>query len=194
MELDDLLTDLLEPHVVSRDSGGDRLVAMRLADDWGVAFRLHRRGTHRQWDVRQVSMRVLADGRSITGDDVRDLPLGSMLAEARRLATKADAGEERRARPPGLDAVLERSGGSFGSGDLALATLALEYVTLVESGDRSPSKSLAARFGGTPGSWTNRVALARRRGFLTEVVRGRAGGALTARARTLLGLQERADR
>lgn len=188
MDLDELLDDLLEPHAVSTDAVGDRLVALKLADDWGVGFRLHRRGTHRQWNVREVTLRLLDTQASISSSDVRELPLGSMLAEARRLATKNAAADMPRLQAR-LDTVLASNNGVFGSSDTALATLALEYVTLIESGDRSPSKSLAARFGGSPGTWTNRVAQARRRGFLTKVDRGEAGGALTAEARAVLGLE-----
>ncbi|MCW2800053.1 MAG: hypothetical protein JWQ70_1525, partial [Aeromicrobium sp.] len=72
--------------------------------------------------------------------------------------------------------------------DAALAALAYEYVSLVEAGIRTPSKSLVERFGGTAGTWTNRVAESRKRGFLTPVEQGEAGGALTSKARKRLGL------
>src|SRR5215218_6769043 len=157
MGLEEMLDDLLEPHAVIADDEGDRLVALRLADDWGVGVRLHRRGTHRQWNVREITLRLMDSASSISGNDVRELPLGALLSEAKRLATKA--------------------------------SLAYEYVTLVESGTRTPSKALAERFGGTPGTWTNRVAESRKRGFLTPVDRGEAGGALTPKALTRLGLR-----
>jgi hypothetical protein len=189
MSLETMLDELLESHAVSEDAEGDRLVALRLADDWGVGVRLHRRGTHRQWNVREITLRLLDTGSSISGNDVRDLPLGTLLAEARRLATK-----DALASPPlvprvGLAELLAESDGRFGSGDAVLAALAFEYVSLVESGVRTPSKQLAERFGGAAGTWTNRVAQSRRRGFLTAVDRGEAGGALTQRAREVLGLQ-----
>jgi hypothetical protein len=85
--------------------------------------------------------------------------------------------------------LLADNGGRFGSGDDALAALAFEYVALVESGTRTPSKELAERFGGAAGTWTNRVAESRKRGFLTPVERGEAGGALTPKALSTLGLR-----
>ena len=186
MELGELLDDLTKPHAIEVTDDGDRLVAMRLADDWGVGMRLHRRGTHRQWNIREITLRITDTDASISGYDVRELPLGALISEARRIATKS-AGASADPRLS-LAGVLAAAAGRFGSSDEALAALALEYVSIVESGVRTPSKTLVERFGGTAGSWTNRVAVARRNGFLSAVERGEAGGALTAKARTVLGL------
>lgn len=191
MSLDDLLDDLVKPRAVRVCPDGDRLVALRVADDWGVGFRLHRRGSHRQWNVREVTLRLLDADASITGNDVRELPLGTLLSEARRLATRSADGTRIGLGSQGLAEVLARRDGTFGSSDEALLALAFEYVSLVEAGDRAPSKVLAERFGGTAGTWTNRVGKARSRGFLTEVGRGEAGGALTLQARDRLGLSSR---
>ena len=98
MSLDEMLDDLLDPHAVRADDDGDRLVALRLADDWGVGVRLHRRGTHRQWNVREVTLRLMDSESSISGNDVRELPLGALLAEAKRLATRTRS-PRRRPRP-----------------------------------------------------------------------------------------------
>ncbi|GAA3531390.1 hypothetical protein GCM10022234_30650 [Aeromicrobium panaciterrae] len=186
MELGELLDDLTRPYAVEATDDGDRLVAMRLADNWGVGMRLHRRGTHRQWNIREITLRMTDTDASISGYDVRELPLGALISEARRIATKnAGAASEPRTN---LAGILKANDGRFGSGDEALAALALEYVSMVEAGVRTPSKSLVERFGGSAGSWTNRVALARRSGFLTAVGRGEAGGALTEKARRVLGI------
>ncbi|NRQ51139.1 hypothetical protein [Aeromicrobium stalagmiti] len=182
MDLDELLDGLLEPHAVSPGDDGDQLVAMRLADDWGVGVRLHRRGTHRQWNIREVTLRLLDHDASINGNDVRELPLGSLLSEARRLATKSAEVQVPTVRPVDLAVMIAGNGGTFGSSDEMLAALAFEYVAIVEAGDRTPSKTLAERLGGAAGTWTNRVAEARRRGFLTAVERGEAGGAVTPEA------------
>lgn len=187
MELDQLMDDLTKPYVVETTDEGDRLVAMRLADDWGIGMRLHRRGTHRQWNIREITLRMIDAQSSISGYDVRELPLGALISEARRIATKSVATES---ASPTINLVefLEQNDGRFGSGDVALAALAYEYVSLVEAGTRTPSKSLAERFGGSAATWTNRVAQSRKRGFLTPVERGEAGGALTPKARKRLGL------
>lgn len=187
MELDQLMDDLTKPYVVETTDEGDRLVAMRLADDWGVGIRLHRRGTHRQWNIRQITLRMIDSQSSISGYDVRELPLGALISEARRIATKSVAAEA--ATPDiALGDLLDKSDGRFGSSDAALAALAYEYVSLVEAGIRTPSKSLAERFGGSAATWTNRVAQSRKSGFLTPVEQGEAGGALTPKARRRLGL------
>lgn len=186
MDLGELLDNLTKPYVVETAADGDRLIAMRLADDWGVGMRLHRRGTHRQWNIREITLRICDTEASISGYDVRDLPLGALISEARRIATKSAGmtGDPRLT----LAEVLATADGRFGSSDEALAALALEYVSLVEAGVRTPSKTLVERFGGSAGSWTNRVAQSRKRGFLTAVDRGEAGGALTAKARNVLGI------
>jgi len=190
MELGELMDDLLEPFAVKATPDGDTLVALRLADDWGVGIRLHRRGTHRQWNIREITLRLTDTQASISGYDVRELPLGALISEARRLATKSVAADVPPVVPrANLRDLLQSSGGKFGSGDEALAVLAFEYVSLVEAGIHTPSKSLAATFGGSAGSWTNRVAQSRKRGFLTSVERGAAGGALTPKARKRLGLE-----
>jgi hypothetical protein len=186
MELGELLDDLAKPYVVEATDDGDRLIAMRLADDWGVGMRLHRRGTHRQWNIREITLRLVDTDASISGYDVRELPLGALISEARRIATKS-AGATADPRMT-LAAVLAAADGRFGSSDEALAALALEYVSLVEAGVRTPSKTLVERFGGSAGSWTNRVAQSRKQGFLTAVDRGEAGGALTEKARRVLGI------
>ncbi|HYN96121.1 MAG TPA: hypothetical protein VES42_19930, partial [Pilimelia sp.] len=82
--------------------------------------------------------------------------------------------EDSRGRPP--------------PGDESYANLALVYADLVESGDRSPAKTIAAQHGGASGTWANRIAEARRRGFLTPVKSGEAGGGLTDAATELLGI------
>lgn len=193
MDLGELMDEVMDSHAVRVTGDGERLVALRLADDWGVGLRLNRGGSHRQWNVREIALRLTDPDTSIDGNAVRELPLGSLIAEARRLATKSARSELPPIPAIDLASVLGRNRGRFGSGDDALAALAYEYVSLVEAGDRAPSKSLAEAFGGSAGTWTNRVAQARRRGFLTAVSRGEAGGALTPEALTILALRVTAD-
>ena len=187
MALAELLDRVSREHAVDVTPEGERLVAMRLPDDWSVGVRLHREGSHRQWSVREIVVRRGSHDRSIASNDVRELPLGALIAEARRLATRSL--EQESAHHRSLEALLAERSGRLGSDDEALAAVALAYVRLVEAGERSPSKILAERHGSSAGTWTNRVAQARRRGFLSPVVRGAAGGALTPEARDVLALQ-----
>lgn len=187
MGLSELLDVVAREHAVEDVGDGERLVALRLADEWSVGFRLHREGSHRQWSVRELVVRREAGDRSFAGNDVRDLPLGALVAEARRVATRSVVLD---AEPrTSLRTLLTERDGRLGRDDLALAAVALEYARLVEAGERAPAKQLAATFGGSAGTWTNRVAEARRRGFLSAVARGEAGGALTTTARGILGLE-----
>lgn len=188
MDLSELMDQAAASSVLHVSDEGERLVAMRLADDWDVGLRLHRRGSYRKWNVLEIAVRPRGDQRSITGNDVRELPLGSLIEEARRLATKSAAADIR-ARPTiDLSTLLADRGNRFGSDDDVLAALAFEYVAILEAGSRTPSRELAERFGGAAGTWTNRVGEARARGFLTPVERGEAGGALTPKALALLGI------
>lgn len=188
MDLAELMEQVAPPHAVHVNDDGERLVAMRLADDWDIGMRLHRRGSYRVWNVLEIDVRLRPGIQSITGNDIRELPLGALIEEARRLATRS-ARPDVNARPAvDLALLLEQQGGRFGSDDDVLAALAFEYVAIVEAGRRAPSRELSQRFGGAVGTWTNRVTQARKRGFLTPVGRGEAGGSLTPKARTRLGL------
>lgn len=188
MDLAELMDSTAQPVALHVSEQGERLVAMRLADDWDVGLRLHRQGSYRRWNVLEIAVRPRGGQESISGNDVRELPLGALIKEARRLATKS-AAPDVNARPSlDLAALLDARENRFGSDDDVLAALAYEYVSIVETGSRTPSKALAERFGGTPGTWTNRVSEARARGFLTPVERGEAGGSLTPKALGRLGI------
>ena len=159
-------------------------VAFRIGDEVQVTIVLRGGGRRRHWDVEEVAVVHLGTLHGLTSDDVRGLPLGTLLAEARRLATRRFAVD-----PAGsglLGRLVAVLGTRLGTGDAVLAAVAEEYARLVSTGDRSPAKTLAAVHGGTPGTWTNRVAQARSRGFLESAVRGEAGGLLTPEARTVL--------
>jgi hypothetical protein len=189
MDLAELMDQVSATSALHVSDEGERLVAMRLADDWDVGLRLHRRGSYRKWNVLEIAVRLRGEQQSISGNDVRELPLGSLIEEARRLATKS-ATPDVHARPAvDLAALLASRDNRFGSDDTVLAALAFEYVSIVETGSRTPSVELAERFGGSPGSWTNRVGEARRRGFLTPVDRGEAGGSLTPKALSALDIR-----
>lgn len=188
MDLAELMDSVAEPSALHVSEQGERLVAMRLADDWEVGLRLHRRGSYRKWNVLEIAVRLRGGQESISSNDIRELPLGALIEEARRLATKSAAPDVNDHPVVDLAALLAERENRFGSDDDALAALAYEYVSIVETGSRTPSKELAERFGGTPGTWTNRVTEARARGFLTPVDRGEAGGSLTPKALSRLGI------
>jgi hypothetical protein len=93
MDLAELMDTVIEPSAVHVAGEGERLVAMRLADDFSVGMRLHQRDSYRKWDVLEIAVRPSAGHESITGNDVRDLPISALIDEARRLAARS-------ARPP----------------------------------------------------------------------------------------------
>jgi hypothetical protein len=178
------------------------LVVLRHHDDgqeWAVAFRLARTGEHRgqarmvEFAVRQVDSSS-ASGSSMSGHTIRALPIGELLSVAREQAAssrRADEPQPTRVRfiLPGEDRLapfLDRRR-SAQRDDRAYAALAMEYAFLVEDGVTSPAKALADRLGGKAGTWTNRITEARRRGLLTPVKGGAAGGAMTDKALRLLG-------
>lgn len=190
------------PTVFWLEQGRDAFVVLRHEEGeeaWRVGFRLTRSGPGAgEWRAAEFTVQQLDEPASgLTGKTIRSLPIGELLATARRAASSQRSGTAGAkalpfARPSDLRMApfLTDGRGRRERGDEAYAGLALEYALLVEDGDRSPSKTLAERFGGSGGTWANRIAVARRRGLLTPVKVGEAGGALTEKALRLLGQKE----
>jgi hypothetical protein len=78
------------------------------------------------------------------------------------------------------------SRGPAGRGDAYYVRLAADYVAACESGSDSPVKDVAKARRTRPAKVSQDLHRARRRGLLTEVMRGVPGGELTPRARTIL--------
>jgi hypothetical protein len=89
MDLAELMDTVIEPSAVHVAGEGERLVTMRLADDFSVGMRLHQRDSYRKWDVLEIAVRPRGGHESISGSDVRDLPMNALIDEARRLAAKS---------------------------------------------------------------------------------------------------------
>ncbi len=70
--------------------------------------------------------------------------------------------------------------------DRFYAELARTYVELWATNEKKPTAALAAARGVSPALMRSHIHLARKNGFLTETGRGKAGGALTAKARRVL--------
>ncbi|MEV4483642.1 hypothetical protein [Micromonospora coxensis] len=198
-------TEAAHPHspaVTWVTEGRDGFVVLRHEEGgeaWAVGFRLTRVGpTAGEWQAAEFAVHQLGEPASgLTGKSIRSLPIGELLATARRAASSQRVGMTGAkalpfVRPSDLRMApfLTDGRGRRERADEAYAGLALEYALLVEDGDRSPSKTLAEKFGGSGGTWANRIAEARRRGLLTPVRVGEAGGALTAKALRLLGHEE----
>ncbi|MEU8079250.1 hypothetical protein AB0B31_27865 [Catellatospora citrea] len=130
----------------------------------------------------------------MTSRTIRALPIGELLAEAKRaagnLAEQTAKTAHRVLANPSDYALMafraDRRGKSERS-DTDYAELALEYAILLQRGVRSPIREFADTYGGVPGTWANRISEARRRGLLTPAKSGEAGGALTDKALELLG-------
>ncbi|GGM39975.1 hypothetical protein ACFFX1_31355 [Dactylosporangium sucinum] len=149
------------------------------------------------WSMVTFAIQALDATVSMTSRTIRALPIGGLLTEARRAAgNRADRSAAKAfvklARPSDarLAAFLADRRGGTERTDKDYAGLALEYALLLDAGERTPVKALAARFGGMAGTWGNRIAEARRRGVLTPSKSGQAGGGLTEKALRLLGWSE----
>jgi hypothetical protein len=152
-----------------------------------------------EWRATEFNVRLLSDPTSfgMTGKKIRSLPIGDLLTSARRALSERlsgdAAGRTLRIISPSelaadaMAAFQTRRRSGVERDDRAYATLALEYAFLVQDGDRSPSQTLAKRFGGAAGTWANRIAEARKRGFLTPVQSGEAGGSVTDKTLRALG-------
>lgn len=154
-----------------------------------------------EWRAVEFNVRLLNDSTTfgMTGKKIRSLPIGDLLVSARRaLSLKRSGTQAGRIRILSAEALTADAMAAFQTrqrkgverDDRAYATLALEYAFLVQDGERSPSQNLAKRFGGAPGTWANRIAEARKRGFLTAVQSGEAGGGVTDKTLRALGHQE----
>lgn len=177
-----------EALVVHRRDNGDQA--------WLVAFRLTASGdAHGEWRPVEFAVRQAVESEmpAMSSKTIRALPIGELLAASRK-ALSAQLGD--RAGSSGLRLIslsttrlapfLEDARGRQPRDDVAYAGLALEYSFLVQDGDRTPAKTLAAQHGGVSGTWANRIAEARRRGLLTPVKPGEAGGGMTDKAMRLL--------
>ena len=174
---------------------GSRLVVIRHGADWLVGFRLIRvPGSAGVWQMTEMAARYLGPGASSVAD-LRALPLGELLAEARRLAGPDEDPSPRR-RLTSLDEsylrpfLTEREHGKARP-DKDYAQLAWVYVGLLERGITTPAAYLAEKHGhGSAAVWANRLSAARSRGLLTRVNRTTAGGELTDRAMEVLGYDQ----
>ncbi|MBD8606256.1 hypothetical protein IFT73_05270 [Aeromicrobium sp. CFBP 8757] len=89
MDLAELMDTVIEPSAVHVAGEGERLVTMRLADDFSIGMRLHQCDSYRKWDVLEIAVRPTGAHETISDDDVRELPMRALIDEARRLATKS---------------------------------------------------------------------------------------------------------
>jgi len=197
--LSDLLDRTQERRVggpATRLDDGSSLVVVRHSS-WLVGFRLVKIAG--VWQMTEMAARYLRQGAtSVAG--LRALPLGELLAEARRLAGQG-ATEEKAPRPAGK---LTRPGEIHLRPFLAderkrgtrrpksdYAWLAYEYVALLERGITTPAKHIAETYGGGSAAlWANRISKARDLELLTKEGTTTAGGELTDLAWELLGLAE----
>jgi hypothetical protein len=185
---------------VTAADDGSRLVALRHSREWRVGFRLTRQSDRPgQWDMEEMAVRYTGSGTASV-HDVRSLPLGGLLTQARSLVSQASTAlpvtVAGRLTIVDLDATrlapfLADGRGRGRRSDADFAKLALVYAQLVAEGNRAPAKALSERHGsGSAATWANRVNEARRRGLLTEVKPGQSGGSLTAKAERLLGFED----
>jgi hypothetical protein len=192
--------------VVSWDGDtGAAFVVLRHRDgeeEWMAGFRLVSTSAHAgEWRATDFALHQVQPSGAfgVTGKTIRSLPIGDLLTSARkaisssRTGTPAPGSGLRLMRIDRLAAFKTDARGKAPRDDRAYAELALEYSFIVEDGNRSPVKALAAREGGSAGTWANRIAEARRRGFLTPVKPGEAGGGITEAALRLLGWDPEED-
>lgn len=204
MTLSEALDNLTGTSLVTASDDGSFLVALKHARSWRVGFRLRRPNARvGRWELVEFSARRSGSG-SMTAADVRGLPIGNLLAEARNLlsaSTTKPPSRGRLLRPSDLDTVslapfLTDARSSGPRTDADFARLALVYVGLVAEGNRAPARTLGDRYAPTgpkAGAWANWFSEARRRGLLSKVRPGEPGGYLTAKAERLLGFDSNAD-
>jgi hypothetical protein len=167
-----------------------RLVVLAHEDEWRAGFHLSRTSGSTPWRMEEFAALYVGQGVA-AAEGIRRLPIGGLLARARKLVSparpKATPGPFVSPSAIGLAGFRESGRGRGRRTDRDFAELAMEYVMLIQEGDRSPAKTISERTGGgSPAVWANRISEARKRGLLTEVRPGQSGGELTEKAHELL--------
>jgi hypothetical protein len=176
-----------QDQVVRRLTNDEAVVSFRWSPSFFVALHLMRAGELSPWNVADLAIRSTDASGGLTGKVVRDLPLGEFIQRARASLGQSGAESPRSLKRPSdvsLAPFLEKK--ARDRTDRDFAELALEYVMRIQEGDRRPAASLAATFGGSANTWSNRILEARKRDLLTAVSRGEAGGMLTVKAHDIL--------
>lgn len=119
--------------------------------------------------------------RGISTTVLRRLDLASATAQARKAAPSV----EELSGPIALGAATRELLTSEGVSVDYLATLALTYKTVSDSGEKAPISWLSTTIGRRPETIKDHLKRARREGLLTTIA-GKAGGDLTEKAKVVL--------
>ena len=185
--------DLAAVMVFVIGDGDTRLVAHAVVpgpDDWSSAKPsgwLLRLG----WSLGKMTGDADADTKRLTSATQLTTRIlrGVTTGELERWARQHISGDRRYASLGMLPGGDRKHRTGRGGGDRRLAQLAGRYVELLGETD-APNVALADEFGIARATVTSYLFRARERGLLTSPGRGRAGGALTERARALLTEKE----
>lgn len=132
-------------------------------------------------DDEAVDTARLTSLTQLTTRILRGITSGDLERWARRQIVTSTAQAKRAVQPGGDRKHRDRRGG----GDRRLAEIAARYVELLDQTDK-PNPVLVDEFDLSANTVSSYLYRARERGLLTSPGRGRAGGALTPRARALL--------
>jgi hypothetical protein len=117
---------------------------------------------------------------------VRSLTFTDALNAARQMLAEASDYTLNRHRFTRATLDAPRRPGKKGRPDRYYAEVAAAYVQAIERGSRHPAQDVAARRNEKPQYIRSLLLVARDRGLLTGHGRGRAGGALTPKAKAIL--------
>ncbi|KGH48178.1 hypothetical protein IN07_03760 [Modestobacter caceresii] len=160
-------------------SGGDDVVVVVPHEGWRVGFRLAARGR------RAVEVSFLPPDPLPGLDQLRTLPLGRLLTQARRLAAAPPPSPFTSITELNLSGWKNEGRGPQGRPLRDWAWLAWEYVARKEAGEANPAREISERFGhGSPKVWSNRIARARELGMWED---DHGTPCITGRADRLLG-------
>lgn len=133
----------------------------------------------------------MVPGRGLSARQLRQVPVGELHAYAMRDLRGAITGF------PSMNAwkatlATDHRPGRRGRPDRFYAELAADYVALLTSGSKAPVKELAEGAGYSESQIRNLLheARSKRRAVLTATPNGRAGGALTEKAKRLLAEED----
>jgi len=187
-------------------------VVVPLADGWEAEFdlarqsgtavvsqvRVYHRSPNQQWITSRVPDPATLPAGGLPARILRDVRFGEAYRAMREIGDATDARTPEASGPAGLLATLgfehignrNRKRGRPPHDDGFYARVSRQYVEALRTGSRRPVVDVAQELKLSPSRVRSLLTTARKHGLLTPAVRGRAGGAITEKARALLNKGE----
>lgn len=142
---------------------------------------------------RRIFAPMAAPEGGLTTRLLRRVRVGELLRTVQAEVTEESIQDPTRGNTTWAKKLAAPRPGRRGRPDHEYLSLVLRYLTLIDKGDATPVATLARRAHLSESQVRNLLYEARRRDLLTAAPKGRPGGRLTDKARTMLDQQKGAD-